>query len=257
MSRPYGRALVGNWAEEASLREEKVKEFLQRKEAGELEVDKAQRVISNSTRRVKLQGHGDGVLHFGDVVQIAQVSTGFVLSALPPPPMTADAITECTAADGDNTPSLRNAFRIVPAGRGVAEDDESPVLYGDSRFYLVQAAGEEPLAMHTERLGLGGAGAARRNPKHQRVLFKPKGSPWVVQHPDPEFRVEHEGQPVTLDNEVLVVSATTNVPLACTDKRFRSDFGLVEHEVTCHNYITPRKVPGPEIRWLVRAGAED
>lgn len=77
----------------------------------------------------------------------------------------------------------------------------------------------------------------------QEVLFAFKSghnTTWVLEHPDPNQRLEATGQPVGCDDTVLIKHEMTNQWLAADNKTFESSFGK-ECEVMAHNFLVNNK----------------
>ena len=77
----------------------------------------------------------------------------------------------------------------------------------------------------------------------QEVLFAYKtghNTTWVLEHPDPNQRLEATGKPVGCDDTVLVKHEMTNQWLAADNKQFESSFGK-EFEVMAHNFLVNNK----------------
>ncbi|XP_072255236.1 cilia- and flagella-associated protein 161 [Pyxicephalus adspersus] len=61
---------IGNWNEDISLDEDLLKDFLEKREKGELLVQKSSRFKQNVMQKAELSISTDGFLHFGDVVML-------------------------------------------------------------------------------------------------------------------------------------------------------------------------------------------
>ena len=63
---------------------------------------------------------------------------------------------------------------------------------------------------------------------------------WVLEHPDPNQRLEMVGQPVQADDSVLLKHEMTNQWLAADSKTYKNTFGN-ELEVMAHNFLVQNK----------------
>ena len=64
---------------------------------------------------------------------------------------------------------------------------------------------------------------------------------WVLDHIDPNFRFEMQGEPVKAGDPVLIRHVQTCVYLGADDKyKYKNDFGT-ENEVHCNNHSTLNK----------------
>eukprot|EP00058_Branchiostoma_floridae_P011566 XP_002597054.1 hypothetical protein BRAFLDRAFT_96207 [Branchiostoma floridae] len=61
---------VGNWNEDLCLEEDTLKDFLDKRDSGELLVQKTHNLLQNTLKKVDLSVTTDGLLHFGDTVMI-------------------------------------------------------------------------------------------------------------------------------------------------------------------------------------------
>ena len=59
---------IGNWFEDLCLEEDNIKDFLLKKEKGELLIQKTSNVKSTILAPVELSTSPDGYVHFGDIV---------------------------------------------------------------------------------------------------------------------------------------------------------------------------------------------
>ena len=58
---------------------------------------------------------------------------------------------------------------------------------------------------------------------------------WVIDTTDPNFRLERQGEPVRVNDPLLIRHCSTSHYLGSDDKRYASDFGG-EKEVMCHSF---------------------
>lgn len=63
---------------------------------------------------------------------------------------------------------------------------------------------------------------------------------WILEHPDPNIRLEMTGQPITVDDTVLIKHEMTNQWLAADTKTYENIFGK-EFEVLVHNFLVHNK----------------
>jgi len=65
-------------------------------------------------------------------------------------------------------------------------------------------------------------------------------SQWIIDHPDPNYRLEKQGEPVKLAESVLIRHAQTQHYLASNNVRYAKNYGG-ECEVMCHSFATSNK----------------
>eukprot|EP00116_Pleurobrachia_bachei_P014650 sb/3474912/ len=82
-TRTYNPAVrVGNWIEDVQLEEDIIKDFQEKKESGNLLIQKTQNVMTNLLRAENLsESREGGVLMFGDRINLQHIETSAVLSA--------------------------------------------------------------------------------------------------------------------------------------------------------------------------------
>lgn len=77
----------------------------------------------------------------------------------------------------------------------------------------------------------------------QEVVFMLKNNfntIWVLEHPDPNQRLESTGKAVSSDETVLIKHEMTNQWLAADTKLYENTFGK-EYEVMAHNFLVNNK----------------
>ncbi|KAG7271063.1 hypothetical protein CRUP_037962 [Coryphaenoides rupestris] len=127
---------VGNWNEDMHLAEEELRDFLERKERGELAVQKSSFLKENMLRQINLTVSTDGGLHMGDTVMLvnmgdssrerATVSIDADAGGLTRPPAGPALRAPCGVSAGPSVrPCTRTAFTIgrytcTPTNRSMA-----------------------------------------------------------------------------------------------------------------------------------------
>uniref|UniRef100_A0A5F8H4H4 Cilia and flagella associated protein 161 n=1 Tax=Monodelphis domestica TaxID=13616 RepID=A0A5F8H4H4_MONDO len=143
---------MGNWNENIYLEEELMKDFLEKREKGQLLIQRNRILMTNLLKKVKLSSTGDGYVHYGDTVivlnpacqdpHIDQVVFGRVALAVTPEEMKAHMSNEIevpceVTAMHDATPMGRNTFILMSMdGNAMGE----PIRYGLD-FGLATTAG--------------------------------------------------------------------------------------------------------------------
>ncbi|XP_022243487.1 cilia- and flagella-associated protein 161-like isoform X2 [Limulus polyphemus] len=190
---------IGNWNEEAYLKEEKKSEFFHKKNRGELLSQKTDKLLETALSPVSLSIQCDGYLYDGNIVQLqSSFDSTLVLAATPSPPEpnTNDINTflpSCAvSASSYNQPCTRNSFIVFRLNKSLSQ--ELPITYGESVILqTVQHIGS--LNLYSDRSFF----QVMNKSRNQEVILCKGGTPsnfWRVIFPDQGWRLEKEGSPV-------------------------------------------------------------
>ncbi|KAF4688733.1 hypothetical protein FOZ60_002475 [Perkinsus olseni] len=233
---------IGNWCEEVELNDLRMKEYVSKKEAGDLLVISKQLMLERALQPsvAKLRGN-DGTLRNGDTVMLRNAASECFLSGnaeerIPGRKSTAYAVTTGPNA----TPCVRNVFAVEL----VNSDDknaEEPVRYGDEvRLRLRGFIPDSDCYLYSEMVS---ALAASKCSRKQEVgaLDKPAGNTrWQILHPDGKMRFETEGEPIKADQPVVIKHLSSGSYLASDKIKQMNIFGA-ENEVHAHCYYSTNK----------------
>ena len=219
-----------------------LKDFLAKKERGELKLDKFQRRMAMALAPVELtKVADDDYVHFGDVLQITS-STGAVLAGDiedkdPRPGENACVVT----ATSMTAPCARNTFLIVKHEGGKfaaaydAQYDDSLLHYGQKIKIVAfpactgdavdAAGGENPLFLRSMPISTTHFAKFSRNQEVALTAKESSATVWTVLTPDPTKRLVSEGLPVVAGAPVLIQHCGTKQNLSCEDKVYSNDFG--------------------------------
>jgi len=229
---------IGNWSEDLELEEIKLKDYLKKKETGNLMVTAKQQQLESSLQPDELSSSTDGLVHFGMRIMMYNHQSKGVLSANPFDVVqkTYDAYMLTTSPVG--SPCIRNVFSIVRADENDGFEDD--VLHYGQNFRVELSPFskiEHPSYMHSEMVtGL----AAAKFSRHQEVtaLTAPNGETlWQVLYPDSSQRFEMDGEPVPAGSPLVVRHIQTGSFLASDEIPYHNLFG-VEFEVHCFHYYS-------------------
>jgi len=245
--------LIGNWNEDICLEEDKLKDFLHKKENGELLIQKASSLLENILRQKELSVSYDGHLHFGDMVCLYNPSLDSMLSANMAESKMHEAKCiqgpcDVSAASGKMLqPCIRNIFVI----QGTQPKMEGEVLKYEQPFYLSTLPSEGgSLKLMSDRVTFN---KCAKKSRQQEVTLTEETSYmccWKVTCFDPQFRLESEGMPVPANQRILVTHCKTGQNLAALkDFSFRTPFGR-EFEVTAHTYLDSHRAEMPPNHWV-------
>lgn len=252
--RTYNPAVrVGNWNEDLCLEEHALKDFLEKRENGELLTTETGRKAVFMMEEVQLSKDSTGYGHikFGDNINIYNPA---VQSSV------------CWYFDGQKTqvtaskhlhPCKRNTFTIKSVDGNKQDGDyltyeEKFFLYTDhlGKCIANENGGDneqqcEPYQLASEKTTFAKPPAPKSG--KQAVYFEPKndsyGAYWQILCFDPKMRMESQGLPVPANTKILFNHCKTNERLrAIEDKQLltRTLFGF-EHEVAAHTNLDSHK----------------
>uniref|UniRef100_A0A8C6SSE6 Cilia and flagella associated protein 161 n=1 Tax=Neogobius melanostomus TaxID=47308 RepID=A0A8C6SSE6_9GOBI len=250
------RTKIGNWYEDSCLEEDVLKEYLEKKERGELAVQKVALLKEHILKPVSLSVSTDGGVHFGDTVMLVNlggpsrecsaVSMNADVSSL-----TREAFLGISApcevsAGRDMQPRARTSFTITSV------DGSSD----GSRLHYEQSFALKTLCGFTRGLFLTSDICSfqkcTKKSRLQEVSLETDGSFlswWRVVHFDPQERLEHEGLPVPVNAKVLIVHCKTNHALAVLgDHSLWTMYGK-EYELAAHTFLDSHKVEEEKNHW--------
>uniref|UniRef100_H2YBW8 Cilia- and flagella-associated protein 161 n=1 Tax=Ciona savignyi TaxID=51511 RepID=H2YBW8_CIOSA len=201
---------VGNWNEDICLEEDLLKDFLGKKERGELLIQKTHNLMHNILKKTELTVSTDGFVHFGDAIMIVnpgQESTPNSLHQDPPRPATSLSINldeqkmhtaskvegPCAvSASRILSPSARNTFIITSVD---GSENGSPLRFGQP-FALSTAGGYAGnLKLFSDHARFNLSAKKSRQQVVQLVDDTTYLATWQVLAFHPQMRLEHEGPP--------------------------------------------------------------
>ncbi|XP_070763098.1 cilia- and flagella-associated protein 161 [Enoplosus armatus] len=249
---------IGNWNEDLRLEEDAKKEYLEKKERGELAAQKVDFLNQNILRPVNLAVTNDGRLHFGDVVML--VNTGGEnrkcsavsinadinsLTNIPSPGIQAPC---GISAGGGIQACTRTAFIIT----SVDGSPEGSTLHFEQSFALKTTSGFARGLYLTSDLQ--SFQKCAKKSRLQEVNLDDGGSFlswWKIVHFDPQERLEYEGQPVPANVKVLIIHCKTNQALAVLGGQVLWTAYGKEYEVTAHTFFDCHKAEQENNHWIL------
>ncbi|XP_054858865.1 cilia- and flagella-associated protein 161 [Eublepharis macularius] len=261
--------LIANWNEDLYLEEDLLKDFIHRREKGELLIQRANKLKENLYKKEQLSISKDGFLHFGDTVMLVNPDNNksatenlpskgenlslavtpeemavHVMNTLPSP-CRVSAVRVCD-------PMGRNTFQILSTeGASMGE----PIRYGQN-FGLGTTGG-----FHDRMLFLASDHKTFQN-MAKKSLLQPAFltdelsylASWQATYLDPQLRLEHEGLPVPANTKILITHCHTNQELAVPRNfSIRTYFGR-EYEVVCHTFLDSHRAEEDKNYWIVVTG---
>lgn len=261
--------LIANWNEDVYLEEDLLKDFIFRRERGELLIQRSNKLKENLYKKEKLSISKDGFLHFGDTVMLVSPENkksplenlpcegGNLSLAVTPEEMAVHALDALPCPCGLSairitSPVGRNVFQIVSTeGASMGE----PIRFGQN--FGLGAMGGFPDRM----LFLMSDHKTFRNMAKksllQNVLLTDELSyltSWQATYLDPQLRLEYEGLPVPANTKILITHCYTNQALA-VPRNFstRTYFGK-EYEVVCHTFLDSHRAEEDKNYWTMVTG---
>eukprot|EP00112_Aurelia_sp_Birch-Aquarium-sp1_P001018 Seg11.2 transcript_id=Seg11.2/GoldUCD/mRNA.D3Y31 product="Cilia- and flagella-associated protein 161" protein_id=Seg11.2/GoldUCD/D3Y31 len=243
---------VGNWSEDLYLEEHLLKDFLEKKENGELLIDKTHSLITKIQKKVDITCSNDGYLRFGDLVCLYNPELDAVLSVH----MSDSKLHEAKCIEGPCGVSASK--RLQPNARNVyviTSCDDSKVgdhlLMGQPFFLstLPGIGGELKLQSDTFAFT-----KCAKKSRLQEVQLKNEASypaKWQILYFDPRERMETEGLPVQANQKILINHCKTNQRLAVLPQfNFRTAFGR-EFEVAAKTQLDSHRAEQPTNHWIL------
>ncbi|XP_061451690.1 cilia- and flagella-associated protein 161 [Rhineura floridana] len=261
--------LIGNWNEDVCLEEELLKDFLYKRERGELLIQRSKKLKENLLKKEQLSISKDGFIHFGDTVLLVSLEnsrspaekehgvTGNLSLAVNPSDMLVHTATELTAPCGLSAvksvaPIGRNAFRIISTeGQSMGET----VRFGQN-FGLGTTGGfpDRMLFLASDHKSF--INMAKKSSCQPAFLTDELSylASWQATFLDPQFRMEYEGFPVPANTKILIIHSHTNQGLAVPRTFWiRTYFGK-EYEVNCHTYLDTHRAEEDKNHWVMVTG---
>ncbi|XP_021263116.1 cilia- and flagella-associated protein 161 isoform X2 [Numida meleagris] len=260
--------LMGNWKEEACLEEERLRDFIQKRERGELLMQKINRLKDNLFKKVQLSVSKDGFVCFGDTVMLLSpdkeplvqhdaVARGELtlavnleeVSVYSPVSLQAPcALSAVTTVD----PEGRNTFCILSVDGGSVGE---PVKFGQ-KFGLGTTGGFSDPMLYLASDHKSFMRFAKKSYLQQVFLTDELSylTCWQATFLDPQLRLEYEGLPVPANSKIIITHCHTNRSLAVPRNFWaRSYFGR-EYEVICHTYLDSHRAEEDKNYWVIVTG---
>ncbi|XP_061227084.1 cilia- and flagella-associated protein 161 [Neopsephotus bourkii] len=260
--------LIGNWNEDSCLGEDLLRDFLHKRERGELLTQRINRLQDNLLRKIHLSVSKDGFVHFGDTVMLLNsddkpsvenpcgvcgtLTLAINLDELsifsPLPLQTLHGVSAIKSV----APVGRNTFCILSVdGSALGE----PIKYGQA-FGLGTTGGFSSQMMYLASDHKSFVRFAKKS-YLQPVFLTDELSyltHWQAAFLDPQLRLEHEGFPVPANSKIIITHCQTNRSLAVPRNFWtRSYFGR-EYEVICHTFLDTHKAEEDKNYWEIITG---
>jgi len=231
---------VGNWNEDIQLEEDTLKDFLKRRESGDLLIQKSANLKNSVLKDAELSVSRDGRVHIGDKVII--VCPGAEDGSVKPGSLSTNG---SNVTGSPNTKATaRNTFTIKSCDGTMCG---TALKYGQ-KFYL--CASDEAY-LHSDRATFQ---KCAKKSRHNEVSLVPEIShhtEWQVIPFDPQFRMELEFSDVPANKKVIINHVATNQNLCLEgDHKIRSSFGN-EFEISTFTDLDSHKAEKFTNHWLM------
>ncbi|KAB0405112.1 hypothetical protein E2I00_016433 [Balaenoptera physalus] len=281
----YSGLLLTLWVSFIFLfNQELMKDFLAKRDKGQLLIQRNRRLKENLLRPMQLSISEDGYIRYGDKVMLvnpdhpeteADLFLGGDLSLC----MTPDEIKAHLSDELEVPCGLSAAQTKIPVGRNTftilcaAGEVIGQVLRYGQNFRLGIAGGfaDRMVSRNTARLlwtshfcfHLYLSSDHRTLTKSskrswlQEVYLTDENSYlncWQAAFPDPQLRLEYEGFPVLANAKILINHCHTNRGLVAHRHLFLSTYFGKEAEVAAHTYLDSHRVEKPKNHWMLVTG---
>jgi len=262
------RVKIGNWSEDMELEAGRLKDFLLKKERGQLASTKAEQRFSHALKPAELRPrYDDSFVHFGDTVMLFNQATDGCLACDPEEALSEESFAVTTTWYTE--PCSRNTFEICQwTGKGDKKDAmfdfRDDVVHFGQKIQLRCSAAlvpAQPLLVSMPKT----LTSFSRYSRNQEVAMRARSdwsSVWEVQYLDPQYKMEMEGQAVPTNAPVALVHCATFQHLASDAVKYRNDFGT-EYEAFCKSFneiqkgqmgVRERRMLGDCNRWCFVSG---
>lgn len=250
---------VGNWNEDIQLEEDTIKDFLEKREKGELLIQRSAGIIGKLSVPAQLSTSRDGTVNYGDTVMIVNrgnpdrtvygvgqyprddsaLAIHIPSGATPGGPIPF-MVTGCRKL----SPTFRTAFKIMPADDYAKVGDK--LCYG--KPFTLQVASEDagPLFLFSDQVLFS---RCTDKARHQVAHLVPEQSfktSWQIEHKNPQLRLEYECEPVLANEECIIQHCKTHQNLCVEEKHSCPTMFGNEYEISAHSYIDSHKADLPQ-----------
>jgi hypothetical protein len=231
------------------LEDEKMREFLEKKERGQLTIQRIRQNLGTVEMSRSAEGPRDGLLHYGQMVRIRNLEHPCSVACDPGDAENAEEGLYSSSGTRQQEASARNVWILLrvedaedflPAP-GAADDDI--VRYGD-KFILstTDAIGSRPWFLASTPLDW--SHFSRTSHKQMVYVTQQKDFKcmWRIESVGRDTAFDTEGEPVPFGTKVFIKHQMSGSPLACRDAQVLNDYGS-EFE------LVAAREPGKRMIW--------
>lgn len=257
---------VGNWNEDVCLEEDLLKDYLDKRERGELLIQKTHNLMNSILKTMTLTVSTDGFLHFGDSIMLINpgeedVPKSMQLIDAPQPPtslsINMNEYKMHNAKQVEGPCDLSCSQRLDPCARNVfvitsVDGTESgQVLRFGQPFAIATTSGYGgSLKLFSDHVRFNLNAKKSRKQILQLVEDTNYLTTWQVEVLDPRIRLEYEGLPVPSNVKVVIKHNKTGQDLSIEPEfSLRTHFGR-ESEVAAHTHLDSHKAETFKNHWV-------
>lgn len=241
---------IGNWQEEVSLEEAKLADFRNRSHGGNLAIRQLETKMSVCTQKVGHTFSEDGLIRFGDVIQLQHENSGHFLACDPYEDFLPGYMKFYVSCTSNGNSVARNTFRVCrpPVDlQNIESDPSDDVLRIGQAFCLMcndVLLSRPDSNLMAPPLYLCSTKKNERNATkttNRQLVFMSSNmdaeAVWVLASPsqgraNASERYLCNGRPVNISDTLLITHRQTNCCLVCDPKqRDHTDFGV---ELECY-----------------------
>ncbi|KAL1463358.1 hypothetical protein WDU94_015115 [Cyamophila willieti] len=245
--------LIGDWYEKIQQKQEVLNTYIRRKEKNLLLTQKTNAVKKNLLREVPLHVQPDGILRYGDTVQIVNPELKVALSNVI---QFQDVFNIQNLAAGcvlsgsfDHTPCVRNVFRLVSM---VPSDNEpKPLRFGDDFLLETLHDGSVPLYVQSEIPNMNFDTGITNHRKVKLTATRNTYCRWSILAYKKTEREDLLNCVVQANVPVRINHSASNQQLAVEPRLYDTLFDAMEHEITVHTYMDIHRFEKIENAWIL------
>lgn len=250
------RTRNGNWFEEMVLEDEKMREFLEKKERGQLTIQRIRQNIAAvdmaQTRSADGVDCSDGFLRYGAVIRIRNCEHPCYLACDPGDAENVEEGLFSASGSRQEEASARNVWKLVKLDEG--EDDFLPLPVGDDappdvvrygdKFALTttDAMGGQPFFLGSIAVDWGHFSRVSRKQLVYVTQQKNFKCMWRIDSVGKDTSFDMDGEPVRIGEPVFIKHCQTGSPLTVRDTQIFNDYGS-EFE------LVATREPGKRMIW--------
>ncbi|XP_008851616.1 cilia- and flagella-associated protein 161 [Nannospalax galili] len=265
----YGpRVRMGNWNEDVYLEEERMKDFLEKRDKGKLLIQRNRRLKNNLLRPMQLSVSEDGFVHYGDQVMLVNPDhppgeeagvflDGDMSLCMTPDEINAQLHDELEVPCGlsavqTKVPIGRNTFTILSTGNNT----RGQVLRYGQDFCLGIVGGLENKMLYLSSDHRTLLKSSKKSCLQEVTLIDETShlNCWQAAFLDPQLRLEYEGLPVRANEKLIIYHRHTNRALVVHRHLFLRTYFGKEVEVAAHTHLDSHRAEKPKNHWMLVTG---
>ncbi|XP_016073442.1 PREDICTED: cilia- and flagella-associated protein 161 [Miniopterus natalensis] len=245
-----------------------MKDFLEKRDKGQLLIQRNRRLKQNLLRPMQLSVSEDGYVHIGDSVMLVnpdypEMEADLFLSGDLSLCLTPDEIRAHLSDEFEVPCGLSAAPTKIPVGRNtfviLSADRETigQVLRYGQNFCLGTTGGFEGRMLYLSSDHRTLLKSSKRSWLQEVYLTDEVSylNCWQAAFPNPELRLEYEGFPVQANTKILINHCHTNQGLVVHRHLFLRTYFGKEAEVAAHTHLDSHRVEKPRNHWMLVTGS--